>query len=89
MASTNRLLLSSLLAGLSDAVCGNDEAKVDRYRTRIGLVARHHFQPNPSISAAVERLLLASDHWLATKVAERFEVGQQVLERIERVAELL
>jgi hypothetical protein len=65
---------------LSDAVRRNDEAKGDRYRTRIGLIAREHFETNPSISDALEGLLLASDRWLATKVSERFEVGQQVLE---------
>jgi hypothetical protein len=27
--------------------------------------------------------------WLATKVAERYEAEQQVLERIERIMELL
>jgi hypothetical protein len=89
MASTNRLLLSALLIGLTDAVRRNDEAKADRYRTRIGLIARDHFETNPSISDALERLLLASDRWLATKVAERFEAEQQVLQLIERVSELL
>ncbi len=89
MASINRLLLSALLTGLSDAVTGNDDAKADRYRTRIDLIARQHFATNPSISDAVERLLLATDRWLATKVAERVETEQRVSELIERVSELL
>ncbi len=89
MASINRLLLSALLTGLSDAVSRNDDAKADRYRTRIDLIARQHFATNPSISDAVERLLLATDRWLATKVAERVETEQQVSDVIERVSELL
>ncbi len=89
MVSTNRLLLKALLGGLSDAVGRNDEAAADRYRTRIGLIARQHFETNLSISDALERLLLASDLWLATKVAERYEAGQEVLELIECVNQLL
>jgi hypothetical protein len=34
-------------------------------------------------------LLSASAQWSATKVAERYEPEQQVLERIERIMELL
>jgi len=89
MASTNRLLLSALLRGLSDAVDRNDEAAADRYRTRIGLIARQHFDTNPQVGEALEQLLSASNGWLATNVAERYEAGQQVLERIERVCQLL
>jgi hypothetical protein len=88
MVSTNRLLLSALLSGLSDAVRRNDEAAVDRYHTRISLIARH-FDTNPSVSDALERLLSASDRWSATRVAERYEVEQQVLELIEPVMDLL
>ena len=89
MRSTNRLLLSALLSGLSDAISRNDEAKAYRYRTRIGLIARNHFETSLVISDALGQLLLASDGWLATKAAERFEVGQQVLELVERVSDLL
>jgi hypothetical protein len=48
-----------------------------------------HFDTNPPVSDALERLLLASGRWLATKVAERYEAEQQVLNHIERVMELL
>ncbi len=89
MTSTNRLLLHALLNGLSDAVSRNDEAAAGRYHTRVRLIARQHFDTNPSISDALERLLSVSDRWLATKVAERHEVGQQVLELIECVRDLL
>jgi hypothetical protein len=34
-------------------------------------------------------LLSASAQWSATKAAERYEAEQQVLERIERILELL
>src|SRR6516165_412598 len=60
MASPQRLLLQALLSGLGDAVGRNDEAAADRCHTRIRLIARQHFATNPSISAALERLLSAS-----------------------------
>jgi hypothetical protein len=47
-----------------------------------------HFETIPALSNALERLLLASDQWLA-KPAERYAVGQQVLELIESVLALL
>ncbi len=86
MVSINRLVLRALLDGLRDAVARNDQAAADRYRTRIGLIARDHFETNPSISEALERLLLASDRWLGTEVAERYEAEQQVLELLKRAA---
>jgi hypothetical protein len=89
MTSPQRLLLQALLSGLSDAVCRNDEAAADRYHTRIRLLARQHFDTNPSISDALEQLLSASDRWRGTNVAERSEAEQPVLEHIARVAELL
>jgi hypothetical protein len=88
MASTNRLLLHALLNGLGDAVHRNDEAAADRYHRRISLIAGH-FETNASVSDALERLLSASGHWLATKTAERYEAGQRVLELIEPVVDLL
>ena len=89
MASPQRLLLHALLSGLGDAVGRNDEAAADRYHRRIRLIARQHFDTNPSISDALERLLSASDRWQETNVAGRSEAEQPVLEHIERVAELL
>lgn len=89
MASTNRLLLQALLIRLGEAVRGNDEAAAGRYHRRIGLVARHHFDTNPQISNSLEQLLLASSGWLAMNVADRYQAGQQVLEHIERVSQLL
>ena len=89
MTSPQRLLLHALLSGLGDAVGRNDEAAADRYQRRIRLIARQHFDTNPSISDALERLLSASDRWLKTNVAGRSEAEQPVLEHIERVAELL
>jgi hypothetical protein len=89
MASPQRLLLHALLTGLGDAVGRNDEAAADRYHRRIRLIARQHFDTNPSISDALERLLSASSRWLATKTAERYEAGRPVLQHIERVTELL
>jgi hypothetical protein len=87
--STNRLLLQALLMRLGDAVRGNDESAVDRYHRRVGMIARQHFDTNPRVSDALDQLLSASSDWLATNVAERYQVGQQVLEQIERVTELL
>ena len=89
MASTNRLLLHALLNGLDNAVHRNDDAAADRYHTRIRLIARQHFDTNPSISDALDRLLSAIGRWLETNVAERSEAEQPVIEHIERVAELL
>ena len=89
MTSPQRLLLHALLSGLGDAVGRNDEAAAYRYRTRIRLIARQHFDTNPSISDALERLLSASGRWLETNVAERSKAEQPVLEHIERVTELL
>jgi hypothetical protein len=88
MASTNRLLLHALLNGLGDAVRRNDEAAADRYHRRIRLIAGH-FDTNPPVSDALERLLSASGQWLATNAAERYEAGQRVLELIEPVMHLL
>jgi hypothetical protein len=88
MASPQRLLLHALLTGLGDAVRRNDEATADRYHRRISLIARH-FDTNPPVSDALERLLSTSGQWLATNVAERYEAEQQVLEHIERVRSLL
>ena len=89
MTSPQRLLLHALLSGLGDAVGRNDEAAADRYHRRIRLIARQHFDTNPSISDALARLLSASDRWQETNVAGRSEAEQPVLEHIERVAELL
>jgi len=89
MTSTNRLLLQALLMRLGDAVRGNDESAADRYHRRVGMIARQHFDTNPQISAALDQLLAASSEWLATNVAERYPAGQQVLEQIERVSQLL
>jgi hypothetical protein len=88
MASTNRLLLLALLKGMHDAVRRNDGSAADRYHRRLRMIAPH-FDTNPPISNALERLLLASDRWLATKVAERYKAEQQVLEFIEHIMELL
>jgi hypothetical protein len=50
----------------------------DRYHRRISLTAGH-FETNPPVSEALERLLSASGRWSATKVAERYEAEQPVL----------
>ena len=88
MASPQRLLLRALLNGLGDAVSRNDGAAADRYHRRLGMIAPH-FDTNPSVSDALERLLWASSQWSATNVAERYDAGQQVLELIENTAGLL
>jgi hypothetical protein len=88
MASPQRLLLQALLVGMGDAVRRNDESAADRYHRRLGMIARH-FDTNPLISDALERLLSASGRWLATKTAERYEAEQQVLEHIQRVTDLI
>jgi hypothetical protein len=88
MASTQRLLLQALLIGMGDAVRRNDASAVDRYHRRLGMIAPH-FDTNPPVSDAQERLLSAADRWLATKVAERYEAEHQVLNNIERVMKLL
>jgi len=88
MASTQRLLLQALLKGMGDAVRRNDESAMDRYCRRLALIARH-FDTNPPVSDALERLLSAGGRWLATTVAKRYEAEQQVLEHIECVMDLL
>jgi len=80
--------LQALLVGMGDAVRRNDESAADRYHRRLGMIARH-FDTNPLISDALERLLSASGRWLATKTAERYEAEQQVLEHIQRVTDLI
>ena len=89
MTSTNRLFLQALLMRLDDAIRANDESAADRYCRRVRMIARQHFDTNPRVSGAIEQLLSASGEWLATNVAERYQVGQQVLEHIERVSQLL
>ena len=88
MASTQRLLLQALLMGMGDAVRRNDESAADRYRRRLGMIARH-FDTNPLVSDALEHLLSASGRWLATQAAERYEAEQQVLEHIKGVMDLV
>jgi hypothetical protein len=88
MTSTQRLLLQALLMGMGDAVHRNDGSTADRYRRRLGMIARH-FDTNPLVSDALEHLLSASGHWLATKAAERYQSEQQVLEHIQRVMDLI
>ena len=73
------------------AIRRNDGLAADRYQRRIGLIA-DHFDTNPRLSEALERLLLASGQWLAMNmnvaVADRYEVEEQVLKLIEGVTEL-
>ena len=88
MASTNRLLLQVLLMRL-DAVRGNDGSATDRYYRRVCMIARQHFDTNPRISKSLEQLLSVTAEWLSTDVADRYQAGQQVLEHIERVSQLL
>src|SRR6266516_2178992 len=88
MDSPQRLLLHALLSGLGNAVRRNDGSAADRYHRRISQIAGH-FDTNPAVSEALERLLSASSQWLETKVAERSEAEQQVLQLMERVTELL
>ena len=90
MPSTKRLLLHALLNGLGKAIRRNDGLAADRYQRRIGLIA-DHFDTNPRLSEALERLPLASGRWLAMNmnVADRYEAEEQVLELIEGVTELL
>ena len=89
MASTNRLLLQALLMRLGDAVRGNDGSATDRYYRRVPMIARQHFDTNPRISKSLEQLLSVTAEWLSTDVADRYQAGQQVLEHIERVSQLL
>jgi hypothetical protein len=88
MDSPQRLLLHALLSGLGNAVRRNDGSAADRYHRRIRQIAGH-FDTNPAVSEALEQLLSASSQWLETKVAERSEAEQQVLQLMERVTELL
>ena len=88
MTSTQRLLLQALLMGMGDAVRRNDESAADRYHRRLAMIARH-FDTNPLVSDALEHLLSADGRWLATKPAERYEAGQQVLEHIRTVMDLV
>jgi hypothetical protein len=88
MASPQRLLLQALLVAMGDAVRRNDESVAHRYHRRLGMIARH-FDTNPLISDALERLLSAGGRWLATNTAERYESEQQVLEHIQSVMDLI
>jgi hypothetical protein len=88
MASTAQLLLVALLVGMDNAIRRNDESAADRYHRRLGMIARQ-FDTNPSVSDALERLLALGGRWLATKAAERYETGQQVLEHIQSVIDLV
>jgi hypothetical protein len=88
MASTNQLLLQALVKGLGEAVSRNDEAAADRYLTRIRLIAGH-FDTNPTLSVALEWLLLAGGNWMKTDAAKRVEVEQPVAELVDRIAQLL
>ena len=88
MASAQRLLLQALLTGMGDAVRRNDESAADRYHRRLAMIARH-FDTNPLVSDALERFNSAGGRWLATKAAERYEAGQQVLEHIQSVMDLV
>ncbi len=77
-----------MLNGLGDAVRRFDQPAADRYRRRIRMIAGH-FETNAPVSQALERLLWASGQWVATKASKRYEAEQQVVELIDRVAELL
>jgi hypothetical protein len=83
-----RILLSALLKGLADAVRRNDGAAADRYRRRISLIAPQ-FDTNAPVRECLDRLLSVSGQWSATKVAERHQAEQPVLDLIERVSELI
>jgi hypothetical protein len=88
MASTNQLLLQALVRGLGEAVGRNDEAAADRYHTRIRLIAGH-FDTNPTLSVALEWLLLASGDWMKTDAPNRVEAEQPVAELVDRITQLL
>jgi hypothetical protein len=90
MPSTKRLLLHALLNGLGKAIRRNDGLAADRYQRRIGMIA-DHFDTNPRLCEALERLLLASDRFLAMNmnVADHYEAEEQVLGLIEGVREFL
>jgi hypothetical protein len=90
MPSTKRLLLDALLNGLGKAIRRNDGLAANRYQRRIGLIA-DHFDTNPRLSQALERLRLASGRWLAVhmNVADHYEAEEQVLELIEGVTQFL
>jgi len=83
-----RLLSVALAQGLGDAVSRNDESTVYRYHIRLGMMAGQ-FDTNPALSEALDRLLSASEQWLATNVAGRYEAERQVPELIEQFIELL
>ena len=83
-----RLLSVALAKGLADAVSRNDEPAADRYHRRLRMTAGQ-FDTNPAVSEALDRLLSASEQWLATNVAERYKAERQVPELIERLVELL
>jgi hypothetical protein len=85
---SGRFLSIALARGLRDAVSRNDGSAADRYHRRLGMTARQ-FDTNPAVSETLDRLLLASEQWLATNVAERNKTERQVLELIERIVELL
>ena len=76
MDSPQRLLLRALLIGMGDAVRRNDESAGDRYHRRLRGIAPH-FDTNPRVSDALERLLSANQRWLALKVAERYEMRRK------------
>jgi hypothetical protein len=73
MDSPQRLLLRALLIGMGDAVRRNDESAGDRYHRRLRGIAPH-FDTNPRVSDAPERLVLI----------EPFETREQALEAEQR-----
>jgi hypothetical protein len=88
MDSPQRLVLRALLTGMGEAVRRNDESAGDRYHRRLRGIAPH-FDTNPRVSDALERLFSANERWLAAKVAERYETDTLVLDHLERVMGLL
>jgi hypothetical protein len=63
-------------------------------RLRIGITEELASSPDtliPTLESArpLNGCFRPAAQWLATKVAERYEAEQQVLERIERIMELL
>jgi hypothetical protein len=83
-----RLLSVALAQGLGDAVSRNNESAAYRYGLRLGMMAGQ-FDTNPAVSEALDRLLSASQQWLATNIAERYETERQVPELVERFVGLL
>jgi hypothetical protein len=84
----NRLLLRTLVKGLSDAVRRDDPSAAERYCRRLCLATEQIAADDP-VYEVLETLLRISSQWVVAATVDRGETKQRMLEIIERVIGLL